>query len=94
MNRDIDVNDIKEAIFDKKHRFLCDTRYCGLCDGYCPTYECGMLDKLKRYTDKQWQNSFNKVCKNGTIDMYIDDFAEELLEDLLHKRPLRKGDRN
>ena len=44
---------MKKVVLDEKERLLCHN-----CKWrYCPTYECGLLDKVKSLTDKQWDNS-------------------------------------
>lgn len=57
------IEKIKEYIFGK-NRLLCDTEYCGRTYGYCPRYNCACLDKLKSYSDRQWQNAITCVDIN------------------------------
>lgn len=78
---------IKEYVFDTKKRVLCDnSRWCGCTDGYCPTYDCGSLDKLKLYSDRQWLNTIKEI-QNTYIDTGFEDLVNEVLAELRYKRP-------
>ena len=49
MNNNELVEKIKEFLFNNEIQYLCDTIWCGLKDGYCPRYDCGLIDKLKSF---------------------------------------------
>lgn len=72
------------------NRFLCD-HYCNE-DGYCPTYDCASLDKLRRYSKGQWQKVVNEIvdCYKET-EMSDDDIAQEVVYELYFKTPCGKG---
>lgn len=85
------LEELKEYVFGKGSRFLCHTSYCGCKDGYCPRYDCGCLDKLKTYTDKQWRNAMSYVdAYYKAIVFDICDYAFEVVDYLWH----RKGGKN
>jgi hypothetical protein len=48
--------ELKAVTLDEKERVLCQN--CQY--RYCPTYECGLLDKANLLTDRQWNN----IAKN------------------------------
>ena len=78
------IEKVKSFVFDTNRHWLCD-HFCNL-DGYCPTYDCGSLDKLKRYNDRQWLNSITKTLKvYPNID--FEDLVMEVVDDLWHKQP-------
>ena len=87
------INRIKNKILSGNYS-LCDNRWwCPLEDGYCPCYSCVMLDKVRAYTDRQWDNAIKYAKK-----MYGDDvvnnveFIDVLLNEyLLGKRPRGKN---
>lgn len=91
MNKSIKINaqKVKERIFDPNKRKLCECYslgWCGLEDGYCPRYDCGALDRLKRFTDRQWENAVRYCFANYIYDN-IDALAEDVLEVLRYRRP-------
>jgi hypothetical protein len=48
--------ELKSRILDERERLLCHN-----CKWrYCPTYDCGLLDKCKELTDRQWDNIAKK----------------------------------
>ena len=81
------VDKVKEVVFNK-YRWLCN-HFCNL-DGYCPTYDCGSLDRLKRLSDRQWLNSINKILKYYP-NIEFDDMVTEVVDDIWHKRPGKKA---
>ena len=87
------VEELKEYIFNKQPlyykecRFLCDTPFCSNHEGYCPRYDCGCLDKLKTYTDRQWKNAMKYVDAQCCSFYYdIRDYAVEVVDYLWNKR--------
>lgn len=87
----IDAQKVKQYVFDEKKRMLCNVfGWCGLADGYCPTYECGALDRLKRYTDRQWENAV-RYCKQHYIYDHVADLAEDVLDVLRFRKPRGKA---
>ena len=61
------VEELKRHFFDENKRVCCASGCCPLLDGYCPTYDCGMLDQLKRLSDKQWHNILNECEKENDL---------------------------
>ena len=47
--------ELKSRFLDERERLLCHN--CKFC---CPTYKCGLLDKVKELTDRQWDNIAKK----------------------------------
>lgn len=68
--------------------WLCD-HFCNL-DGYCPTYNCGNLDRLKRFSDRQWLNTINKMLKCYP-NIEFEDLVLEVVYEIWHKRPAKKA---
>ena len=84
-----ELQHIKEYIFDKKKRLLCDNRFwCGN-KGYCPYYTCGSLDRLDMFTDRQWESTIKKV-KSRYKEITFEELVNEILDELLYKRPRGK----
>ena len=81
------VDKVKEFVFSKSRCWLCD-HFCNL-DGYCPTYNCGSLDRLKRFSDRQWLNTINEVLKHYP-NIEFEDLVSEVVWDIWHKRPAKK----
>lgn len=85
------VKEIKEYIFDKKNRFLCDCReWCGCEVGYCPQYDCWSLDRLQRFSDKQWENAIKYAGDFETDERYYGNirfYVYEVLYYLRWKQP-------
>ena len=47
--------ELKSRVLDERERLLCGySRSCK--EGYCPMYDCGLLDKAKLLSAKQWDN--------------------------------------
>lgn len=79
---------VKEYVFEPKKRVLCNNRWwCGCVDGYCPTYDCGALDKLKQYTDRQWLKVIREVLNLYGENISFEDLVDEVLYEMLYKRP-------
>lgn len=54
--------ELKAITLDERKRVLC--KFNNPCrDGYCPTYECNLVDKAKALTDRQWNNIAKEVDK-------------------------------
>ncbi len=86
------VQKVKEYVFNESKRCVCDCRcWCGLEDGYCPTYDCGSLDKLKSYSDRQWLNTIRKVMLEIDSILFFEEFVDEVLFEIKNKRPSKKG---
>ena len=79
---------VKAHILDSKTRHLCNTSWCGLKDGYCPKFDCCLVDKLKAFSNRQWQNAVKKVL-NVYTNLTIEDLADEVLEEMASKRTPR-----
>lgn len=61
-NNYLSGKEIKEYILDPKKWVLC--RHCRFHieeDGYCPQYDCWTTDRVKKLTDKQWDNIAKKL---------------------------------
>ena len=88
-----ELKKIKEYVFDKGLRLLCDNCFwCALKDGYCPRYDCGSLDRLNAFTDRQWNNAIKKVKKYySKTSLSFDDLVEEVLHELRYNRPRGKA---
>lgn len=67
------LEQLKEYIFNKEKRFLCDTSFCGCKDGYCPKYDCHCLDLLDKYSNNKWLKAMKNVDNNKCCS--IDDYA-------------------
>ena len=79
---------IKEYVFEPKNHILCDNGWwCSLKDGYCPTYNCGALDKLKLYSDRQWLNTIRKIQNLLGDEISFEDLVEVVLHEMRYKRP-------
>lgn len=63
------VEELKELIFSVEKRSCCDCWYCGNQDGYCPRYDCYLLDRLRRLTDRQWKNVIKQCEKEGDFEV-------------------------
>ena len=57
--------ELKSLFLNKEKRFLCHN-----CKFFCPTYKCGLLDKVKELTDRQWDNIAKK--ENEAYDGILD----------------------
>ena len=78
---------IKERVFDERKCILCfNSFWCPTEDGYCPTYDCGSLDKLKSYNDRQWLNAIKKI-QSIEPNISFEDLVDEVLCGMRHKRP-------
>lgn len=94
LKNEFKITNIKDIIFNPKKRFLCHTCFCGNEDGYCPTYECGLKERLKKYTKRQWNNAIEEINRH---DIHLmnqkseDDYIEDVLDALLRKRPRKAG---
>lgn len=55
--------ELKSRVLDERKRVLCQN--CQI--RYCPTYECGLLDKAKLLTDKQWDNIAKEVPNEDNL---------------------------
>ena len=90
------VEKIKDYVFaDKWPRVLCDiSLWCGNKDGYCPHYDCWALDRLKSFSDRQWENAIKKVkitFKYNLLDeRQFCEFVEDVLAELRYKTPSRR----
>lgn len=52
--------ELKSRVLDERERVLC--LFNPPCrNGYCPTYDCLILDKAKALTDRQWNNIAKEV---------------------------------
>ena len=67
--------------------YMLDPRECAMCHNclsvikggyYCPEYDCSAIDKVKKLTDKQWDNIARKFkfAKVESIDVF--DVWEEV----------------
>lgn len=66
---------------------LCNSPWCPNLDGYCPKYSCGFLDRIKSYSDRQWENAVrDAVTRNGKY------LYEEGLERLELNKPAEQWD--
>ena len=63
------VEEVKELVFNKETRRLCNCWMCGEPDGYCPTYSCLLLDLLKTLTDRQWKNVIKRCEQENDLDL-------------------------
>lgn len=83
------VQEVKNYVFNENRRMVCISMYCPNLDAYCPTYDCGLLDRYKRFTDRQWANAIkpylNKYIPHDIGS--IDNVAEFALGDLRFRRP-------
>ena len=89
MNTEL-IDKIRDAILSGEYS-LCDNRWwCPLEDGYCPRYSCGQLEKIAKFTDRQWDNAI-KYAKNmygDKIEISLKELIDVLLcEYLIDKRP-------
>ena len=78
------VNKVKEYILNKKRRYCC--YQCSL-DGFCPTYNCGNLDQIKSYTDRQWLNTIKNTQRIYKNNLTFEELVNEVLYDITFKRP-------
>jgi hypothetical protein len=81
------VNKVKEHILNQKQRYCCN--HCKV-DGYCPTYDCGNLDRIKAYTDRQWLNTIKKTQRTYEFDLTFEELVDEVYYDIWFKRPRGK----
>ena len=70
------VSEIKRFIFDPYKRRCCNTSYCGNKDAYCPKYNCLLLWKMNRLSDRQWENIIKECEREGCL--YDEQFIVEL----------------
>lgn len=82
------VNKVKEYVLNKERRYWCNNQ-C-LCDGFCPTYDCGNLDRIKAYTDRQWLNTIKKAQRYYHFDLTFEELVDEVCYDIWFKRPRGK----
>ena len=79
------VNKVKEYILNQKRRYCC--YHCKV-DGYCPTYDCGNLDRVKAYTDRQWLNTINSVKRSYKDKLTFEELVDEVFYEMVQfKRP-------
>jgi len=86
------VQEVKNYVFNGNERMLCHRSFCPEKDGYCPTYDCGVLDRFKCYTDRQWENAI-KPYLNEYIPHDIESIANVAkcaVEDMSFRRPVYK----
>lgn len=64
--------ELKKRTLDERERVLCQNcKY-----RYCPTYECGLLNKCKELTDRQWDNIAKK--ENDELKEIIINLNKEI----------------
>lgn len=84
------VERIKSYVFDKENSPVCShCEWCDNRDGYCPTYDCTALDKLKSFSDRQWQNAIEKVMTSSYrwLTQPFGELVDEVLSILKYKKP-------
>ena len=91
LSRKEKVAEIQNIVSDPSKRILCDNHWwCGLEDGYCPTYRCGALETLNRYSDRQWANAIKQAERDCGVFTNEYEFIDIVLYILRYKRPRYK----
>jgi hypothetical protein len=88
------VLQVKNYFFHEGRRFLCHTNFCPELDGFCPRYDCGLLDRFKRFTDRQWANAIKPYLGEYFPNDIgsIDSVTECAANDLMLRRPRGKNE--
>lgn len=85
-NNYLSGDDIKTYILDPKECVLC--RHCNFpieYGGYCPQYDCWATDKVKKLSERQWDNIAKKLKFTNVESIDEVDVWEEVRKKRVRK---------